>query len=55
MNFIYQRLFWQEISLDFTGFELAEPKYDEYYAKDNKLSYESATEVRVRLKNLIWN
>ncbi len=43
----------KKFQLDFTGFELATPKYDEYYAKDNKLSYEAPLKVRVRLKNLI--
>lgn len=38
---------------DFVGFELEKPKYDEYYAKDNKLSYEAPLKVRVRLKNFI--
>lgn len=38
---------------DFVGFELEQPKYDEYYAKDNKLSYEAPLKVRVRLKNFI--
>ena len=28
----------KKFQLDFTGFELAEPKYDEYFAKNNKLS-----------------
>jgi len=42
----------KKFQLDFTGFELAEPKYDEYYAKDNKMSYEAALKVKVRLKNL---
>ncbi len=43
----------KKFTLDFTGFELAEPKYDEYYAKENKLSYEAPLKVRVRLKNHI--
>ncbi|MEQ1561153.1 MAG: DNA-directed RNA polymerase subunit beta [Nitrospira sp.] len=43
----------KKFTLDFTGFELAEPKYDEYYAKDNKLSYEAPLKVKVRLKNHI--
>ncbi len=45
----------KKFQLDFTGFELASPKYDEYYAKDNKLSYEAPLKVKVRLKNLILN
>ena len=43
----------KKFTLDFAGFELAEPKYDEYYAKDNKLSYEAPLKVKVRLKNHI--
>ena len=43
----------KKFTLDFTGFELAEPKYDEYYAKDNKISYEAPLKVKVRLKNHI--
>lgn len=43
----------KKFTLDFTGFELAEPKYDEYYAKDNKLSYEATLKVKVRLRNHI--
>ncbi|OHA89163.1 MAG: DNA-directed RNA polymerase subunit beta [Candidatus Zambryskibacteria bacterium RIFCSPHIGHO2_01_FULL_43_27] len=45
----------KKFTLDFAGFELAEPKYDEYYAKDNKLSYEAPLKVKVRLKNHIQN
>jgi DNA-directed RNA polymerase subunit beta len=43
----------KKFTLDFTGFELASAKYDEYYAKDNKLSYEAPLKVKVRLKNHI--
>lgn len=42
----------KKFQLDFTDFELAEPKYDEYFAKDNKMSYEAGLKVKVRLKNL---
>ncbi|NQV88158.1 MAG: DNA-directed RNA polymerase subunit beta, partial [Parcubacteria group bacterium] len=45
----------KKFQLDFTGFELSEPKYDEYYAKDNKLSYEAPLKVKIRLKNLTLN
>src|SRR3989339_1917790 len=45
----------KKFQLDFTSFELAEPKFDEYTAKDRKLSYEAPLKVRVRLKNLIMN
>ena len=43
----------KKFELDFTGFKLSEPKYDEYYAKANKLSYEAPLKVTVRLKNKI--
>jgi DNA-directed RNA polymerase subunit beta len=43
----------RKFQLDFVGFELAEPKFNEYEAKDNKLSYEAPLKVRLRLKNLI--
>ena len=41
----------KKFELDFTGFSLAEPKYDEHYAKHNKLSYEATLKATVRLKN----
>jgi DNA-directed RNA polymerase subunit beta len=43
----------KKFQLDFIGFELAEPKFNEYIAKDKKLSFEAPLKVRVRLKNLI--
>jgi DNA-directed RNA polymerase subunit beta len=43
----------KKFQLDFTGFELSAPKYDEYHAKNNKLSYEAPLKVRIKLKNLI--
>jgi DNA-directed RNA polymerase subunit beta len=43
----------KKFTLDFVGFELSEPKYDEYYAKVNKLSYEAPLKVRVKLTNHI--
>src|SRR3989338_2431711 len=43
----------RKFQLDFTSFELAEPKFDEYVAKERKLSYEAPLKVRVKLKNLI--
>ncbi len=45
----------KKFQLDFTGFELAEPKYDETYAKENKLSLEAPLKVKVSLKNKILN
>ena len=41
----------KKFQLDFTGFELGQPKYDEFYAKNNKLSYEAPLKARVKLKN----
>ena len=43
----------KKFQLDFTGFELSAPKYDEYYAKDNKMSYEAPLKVKVKLTNHI--
>ncbi len=42
----------KKFQLDFTGFELSQPKYDEFFAKENKLSYEAPLKVRIKLKNL---
>ena len=41
----------KKFELDFTGFELAAPKHDEFLAKDNKMSYEAPLKVMVRVKN----
>ncbi|MCR4279669.1 MAG: DNA-directed RNA polymerase subunit beta [Candidatus Zambryskibacteria bacterium] len=43
----------RKFQLDFVSFELAEPKIDEYTAKERKLSYEAPLKVRVKLKNLV--
>jgi DNA-directed RNA polymerase subunit beta len=43
----------KKFELDFTGFELSAAKYDEQYAKENKLSLEAPLKVRVRVKNKI--
>ncbi|HEY4508137.1 MAG TPA: DNA-directed RNA polymerase subunit beta [Candidatus Paceibacterota bacterium] len=43
----------KKFELDFRGFTLQEPKHDEFYAKQNKLSYEAPLKVTVRLKNKI--
>lgn len=45
----------KKFTLDFVDFELAEPQHDEYYAKDNKLSYEAPLKVKVKLVNHIIN
>ena len=41
----------KKFELSFTSFELSKPKYDEHYAKANKLSYEGQIKVKVKLKN----
>ncbi|MEK7459994.1 MAG: DNA-directed RNA polymerase subunit beta [Patescibacteria group bacterium] len=41
----------KKFELEFIGIELSKPKYDEYYAKENKLSYEAPLKARVRLIN----
>ena len=43
----------KKFDLEFTGFDIEKPKYDEYYAKQNKLTYEGALKVRLKLKNKI--
>jgi len=45
----------KKFELDFADVKLTMPKYDEYYAKDNKLSYEASVKVIVRFKNKIVN
>src|SRR5579864_5245681 len=35
----------KKFELDFTDFEIEEPKYDEFYAKSEKLSYEAPLKV----------
>jgi len=41
----------KKFSLEFVGIELSAPKYDEYFAKENKLSYEAPLKARVKLVN----
>ncbi|MCX6713452.1 MAG: DNA-directed RNA polymerase subunit beta, partial [Candidatus Vogelbacteria bacterium] len=41
----------KKFDLEFVGFQLDEPKHDEYHAKENKLSYEAALRVKVKLHN----
>lgn len=43
----------KKFELEFSSFTLTEPKYDEHYAKENKLSYEAQIKVRVKLINKI--
>jgi DNA-directed RNA polymerase subunit beta len=41
----------KEFDLEFSGFTIEEPKYDEYYAKAHNMSYEASLKVQLRLKN----
>jgi DNA-directed RNA polymerase subunit beta len=41
----------KKFELSFTDFELTRPKFDDNYAKVNKLSYEGQIKVKVKLKN----
>ncbi len=43
----------KKFELEFTSFELSAPKYDEVYAKENKLTYEAPLRGRVKLTNKI--
>lgn len=45
----------KKFDLEFISFELSAPKYDEIYAKENKLTYEAPLRARVRLTNKILN
>ena len=45
----------KKFKFEFLGFELEKPKYDEYYAKEKKLSYEAPLKVKVRLTNKTLN
>ncbi len=45
----------KKFELSFTAFEIDQPKYNEHYAKDNKMSYEGQLKARVKLKNKILN
>lgn len=41
----------KKFDLEFSSFHISEPKYDEHYAKANKLSYEAQLKARVSLAN----
>lgn len=45
----------KKFELEFVSFQLDEPKYDEYYAKENKLTFDAPLRVRVKLKNKTLN
>lgn len=41
----------KKFDLEFVGFELGTPRFDEHYARENKISYETPLRTRVRLTN----
>ncbi len=41
----------KKFDLEFIKYEVGEPQYDEFYAKENMLSYEAPLRTTVRLKN----
>jgi DNA-directed RNA polymerase subunit beta len=43
----------KKFDLEFVSFELGQPKFDEHYAKANKLSFEAPLRAMVRLKNKV--
>jgi DNA-directed RNA polymerase subunit beta len=43
----------KKFELSFSSFEISKPKYDECYAKSNKMSYEGQLKAKVKLKNKI--
>src|SRR5437868_14429163 len=45
----------KKFDLEFISFELSAAKYDEVYAKENKLTYEALLRARVKLTNKILN
>lgn len=45
----------KKFKFEFLDFELEEPKYDEYFAKEKKLSYEAGLKVKVKLTNKSFN
>lgn len=45
----------KKFEMEFKGFEFEKPEHDEFYAKDNKLSYTTALSVKVKLSNKTFN
>ncbi|MDO8521528.1 MAG: DNA-directed RNA polymerase subunit beta [bacterium] len=41
----------KKFDLEFAGFELVPPRFDEHYARENKLSYDTPLRARVKLTN----
>lgn len=45
----------KKFELEFVSMEILPPKFDEYFAKQNKLTFEAPLRVKVRLKNKVIN
>jgi len=45
----------KKFELEFVEFKLGEPKYDEYYAKNQKLTFDAPLSVKVKLSNKTFN
>ncbi len=45
----------KKFRFEFLGFQIEKPKYDEYFAKEKKLSYEATLKTRVKLVNKTLN
>jgi len=45
----------KKFEFEFLSFSLEKPNFDEYYARENKLSYEGSIKVRTRLHNKTLN
>ncbi len=43
----------KKFTLELTSFELLPPEFDEYFAKENKLTYEGVLKTRIKLTNKI--
>lgn len=43
----------KKFEMEFVSFHLDKPKYDEFYAKENKINYEAPLKVMVKLKNKV--
>src|SRR3989344_6737394 len=41
----------KKFDLEFSSFYLSEPKYDEFFAKENHVTYEAPLRAMVKLKN----
>ena len=41
----------KKFELDFKSFEIGKPEHDEFYAKENKLSYDAPIKAKVKLIN----